>query len=111
MSPQLITWRGHGTEYFVQMRELLELRLGLEPVAARLSATELDPAGAGAVRRAAETMVTSSAAGDGRAYLEADIAFHTAILRGSGNAVVAHFASTVDALLRTRTEERRFTIT
>ncbi|ARC55663.1 HTH-type transcriptional regulator LutR [Frondihabitans sp. 762G35] len=111
MSPQLIAWRGHGAEYFVQMRELLELRLGLEPVAARLSATKLDPAGAEAVRRAAETMVTSSAAGDGRAYLEADIAFHTAILRGSGNAVVAHFASTVDALLRTRTEERRFTIT
>lgn len=56
-------------------------------------------------------MVEAGVAGDGRKYLEADIAFHSAILHGSGNAVIGHFATTVEALLRTRTEERRFTIT
>jgi DNA-binding FadR family transcriptional regulator len=111
MNPQIIVWRGRGPEYYTQMRELLELRLGLEPVAARLSATRLDPLQAALVQQAASTMVEAGAAGDGRRFLEADIAFHTAILHGSGNSVIGHFAGTVEALLRTRTEERRFTIT
>ena len=111
MSPQIIVWRGRGPEYHTQMRELLELRLGLEPVAARLSAGRLDPLQAALVRQAASAMVEAGVEGDGRKYLEADLAFHSAILHGSGNAVIGHFATTVEALLRTRTEERRFTIT
>jgi len=111
MSPQVILWRGRGPEYYTQMRELLELRLGLEPVAARLGAQALDPLQAALVREAARTMVEAGAAGDGRRYLEADVAFHTALLRGSGNQVIGHFATQVEALLRTRLEEKRFTIT
>lgn len=111
MNPQIIVWRGRGPEYYTQMRELLELRLGLEPVAARLSATRLDPLQTALVQQAADTMVDAGTSGDGRRYLEADIAFHTAILHGSGNAVIGHFATTVEALLRTRVEEKRFTIT
>jgi len=89
MSPQVILWRGRGPEYYTQMRELLELRLGLEPVAARLGAQALDPLQAALVREAARTMVEAGAAGDGRRYLEADVAFHTALLRGSGNQVTS----------------------
>ena len=111
MSPQVILWRGRGPEYYTQMRELLELRLGLEPVAARLGAQALAPLQAALVRGAARTMVEAGAAGDGRRYLEADVAFHTALLRGSGNQVIGHFATQVEALLRTRLEEKRFTIT
>jgi DNA-binding FadR family transcriptional regulator len=111
MSPQVILWRGRGPEYFTQMRELLELRLGLEPVAARLGARALDPLQASLVLEAARTMVEASAACDGRRYLEADVAFHTGLLRGSGNQVIGHFATQVEALLRTRVEEARFTIT
>ena len=48
---------------------------------------------------------------DGRRFLEADVEFHTLILQGSGNAVMNHFANTVAALLRTREQEKRFTIT
>ncbi len=48
---------------------------------------------------------------DSRAYLEADVRFHRALLAASGNAVFAHFAGTVEALLRTRTSESRDTIT
>jgi len=93
------------------MRELLELRLGLEPVAARLGATAMEHLQASLVHQAARTMVEAGRAGDGRRYLEADIAFHTAVLHGSGNAVLGHFATQVEALLRTRVEEKRFTIT
>jgi DNA-binding FadR family transcriptional regulator len=111
MNPHIIVWRGRGAEYFTQMRELLELRLGIEPVAARLSARLMTPEQRDAVAAAAETMVAANIARDGRAFLEADIAFHAQILVGSGNAVIGHFAGTVEALLRTREDEKRFTIT
>ena len=109
-SPQIISWRGRG-DYFAQMREMLELRLGIEPVAARLSARLMTAEQRAAVALAAEVMVEADRAQDGRRYLEADVEFHTLILQGSGNAVMGHFASTVAALLRTREQEKRFTIT
>ncbi len=38
LAPTVIRWRGASPAYFVQQRELLELRLGVEPVAASLTA-------------------------------------------------------------------------
>jgi DNA-binding FadR family transcriptional regulator len=109
-SPQIIQWRGIG-DYFAQMREMLQLRLGIEPVAARLSAGRMTDAERAGVARAAASMVEADIARDGRRFLEADVEFHTLILQGSGNAVMGHFAGTVAALLRTREQEMRFTIT
>ena len=111
MNPQIIVWRGRGPEYYTQMREMLEMRLGIEPVAARLSARLMTDAQLAAVAEAAAAMVAADLAGDGRRFLESDIAFHSLILAGSGNSVMGHFAGTVAALLRTREEEKRFTIT
>lgn len=109
-SPAVIRWRGGPATYFDQQRELLELRLGIEPVAAALTATRGASASA-PVLDAARAIVDAAARGDGRAYLEADVRFHRALLAGSGNAVFGHFAGTVEALLRTRTSESRDTIT
>lgn len=112
LAPTVIRWRGASPSYFVQQRELLELRLGVEPVAASLAAGRSGAnAGAADVLRAAEDMLAACAQQDSRAYLEADVRFHRALLTGSGNAVFAHFAGTVEALLRTRTSESRDTIT
>ncbi|WP_309619530.1 FCD domain-containing protein [Salinibacterium sp.] len=111
LNPQIIAWRGSGPDYFVQMRELIELRLGIEPVAAKLAATAMPDEDIVRVTSAGLELVRASAAGDGRAFLDADVMFHTVILRGAGNSVMAHFAGTVEALLRTREDERRFTIT
>ncbi|WP_159574164.1 FadR/GntR family transcriptional regulator [Curtobacterium sp. 18060] len=108
LAPTVIRWRGASPAYFVQQRELLELRLGVEPVAASLTA---GGSGASAVLDAAQDMLAACAREDSRAYLEADVRFHRALLTGSGNAVFAHFAGTVEALLRTRTSESRDTIT
>jgi DNA-binding FadR family transcriptional regulator len=110
LAPSVIRWRGTSDAYFTQQRELLELRLGIEPVAAALTADRGGPA-AEAVLGAAREMVDAAGRGDGRAYLEADVRFHRALLTGSGNTVFAHFAHTVEALLRTRTSESRDTIT
>ncbi|MDP9736775.1 MULTISPECIES: FadR/GntR family transcriptional regulator [unclassified Curtobacterium] len=133
LAPTVIRWRGASPAYFVQQRELLELRLGVEPVAAALvagnaaasddsgSSGDTGPSGdAGpsgdtgspgrAVLLAARDMLDAWGREDSRAYLEADVRFHRALLTGSGNAVFTHFAGTVEALLRTRTSESRDTI-
>ncbi|GAA0992324.1 FadR/GntR family transcriptional regulator [Subtercola frigoramans] len=110
-SPQIIFWRGQGPGYYTQMRELLQLRLGIEPIAARLSAAHMTATERRAVCAAADTMDDANRSGDGKVFLEADVAFHTLVLRSSGNAVMAHFAGTVEAVLRTREQERRYTIT
>ncbi|MFS2031055.1 FadR/GntR family transcriptional regulator, partial [Curtobacterium sp. CT11-45] len=108
LAPTVIGGRGASPWYFAQQRELLELRLGVEPVAASLTA---GTPGAAAVLAAATDMTDACGREDSRAYLEADVRFHRALLTGSGNAVFAHFAGTVEALLRTRTSESRDTIT
>jgi DNA-binding FadR family transcriptional regulator len=111
MDPQLISWRGHGSEYFVQQRELIELRLGIEPIAARLCAERATDEELAAITAAATEMADASERKDDRGFLQADVAFHELILQGSGNAVITHFSSTVEALLRTRTRESRGAIT
>ena len=111
LNPKVILWRGSGAGYFEQMRELLELRLGIEPVAARLSAQAMSEADTHRLAEAARRMVTTSASGDAHGFLEADVEFHDLILRSCGNSVIAHFATTVEAVLRTRTFEHRFPIT
>lgn len=110
LAPDVIRWRGRSDGYFAQQRELLEVRLGIEPVAASLLAGRGSVAAA-PVLEAALAMVAAASDGDGQAYLEADVRFHRALLTGSGNAVFGHFAGTVEALLRTRTSESRDTIT
>ena len=110
VNPQVIRWRGQS-DYFAQMREMLQVRLGIEPVAARLSARLMSAEQRAAVARSADVMVQADRARDGRRYLDADVEFHTLILQGSGNAVIGHFAKTVEALLRTREQEKRLTIT
>jgi DNA-binding FadR family transcriptional regulator len=111
LAPTVIRWRGASPAYFVQQRELLELRLGVEPVAASLAAATADTPAVAAVAAAASDMIAACDREDSRAYLEADVRFHRALLAASGNAVFTHFAGTVEALLRTRTSESRDTIT
>ena len=48
---------------------------------------------------------------DGREFVEADVAFHKLLLEGSHNAVMGQFADTVTAVLYTRQNTDRHTIT
>src|SRR5690606_36112022 len=46
-------------------------------------------------------------AGDRHAFFSADAEFHRLLLQGSGNAVIAQFADTVQAALHSRTRDAR----
>ncbi|MDR2973549.1 MAG: FCD domain-containing protein [Propionibacteriaceae bacterium] len=102
--PMVIRWRSHGPDYLTQHHELLELRLGVEPVAAELSARHT-PAETGAkLLVQAERMRQALLAASPEGFFEADSLFHRALLEGSGNAILAKQAGPVAAGLQARFE-------
>lgn len=104
LSPLIIHWRLEGPQRLEQLREVSELRRGIEPQAARLAAQR---AGADEVRQlrvAAQGMVDTGPEGDLQAYLAHDIDFHRGLLAASGNALLVSFAPFVEEALRGRTD-------
>ena len=107
LSPQVVRWRGQGNGYLDQMRELLELRLGLESTAARLAAHRLSAESAQEVLERALEMQAAYQDDDGARFFEADAAFHRLILSGTQNSVIAQLADTVGTTLDIRGHDTR----
>lgn len=76
-----------------------QLRIAIEPAAAALAADRADDAGRLLIRRGFERMAAAEAGDDDP--LEADIAFHLAIMRASANPFFAQFRDVVATALRT----------
>ena len=76
-----------------------ELRAAIEPAAAALAARAADAAGLARIEAGFARMEAAEQGGDDG--LEADIAFHLAILRASGNPFFAQFCDLVATALRT----------
>lgn len=78
---------------------LIEARQTIEPVAARMAATRAEPADIAALNTAFDRMALAKARGDFASFNSADIAFHQALLRASGNAVFLQLSMTIAAAL------------
>lgn len=104
LSPVIIHWRLEGPQRLAQLREVSELRRGIEPQAAWLAAQRATPEQVEQLRSAAEGMAATGPKGDLRPYLEHDIDFHRTLLEASGNALLASFAPFVAEALTGRTE-------
>lgn len=104
LSPVIIHWRLAGPQRLDQLREVSELRRGVEPQAARLAVDRIDAATLENLREAARGMAATGPKGDLRAYLQHDIDFHATLLTASGNALLAGFAPFVAEALTGRTE-------
>ncbi|MCM0020379.1 MAG: FadR family transcriptional regulator [Tagaea sp.] len=93
----VIGWRvaaGVDTKF---LEDVVELRLAIEPMAARLAAKRADDDAIGQIEEAYTAMVDAV---DGKGgYLAADLAFHQAILLAAGNQFVSAFAPLLGALL------------
>jgi DNA-binding FadR family transcriptional regulator len=111
LHPQIVEWRGRGAGYLDQLEEVLEVRFGIELVAARLAAHRMADESIAELARWVDAMQAAFAAGDGIAYLDADAAFHAVLLDASGNAVIAQFSNTVTAVTRTRRQDPGRTLT
>ena len=81
------------------LRQFNELRIAIEPAAAALAARAALPAERAAIATGYQRMAAAEAGDDDT--LEADIAFHVAILQASGNPFYRQFHDLVETALRT----------
>ncbi|CAB3785907.1 FadR/GntR family transcriptional regulator [Paraburkholderia fynbosensis] len=101
--PDVITWRARaGTFDPGLIDDLMELRLIIEPNAAKLAAKRATDDDRKAVRRAYKAM-ERAVAGNGE-YVPADLAFHGAILTACHNQFVQQMQNALSAILRTSFE-------
>jgi DNA-binding FadR family transcriptional regulator len=101
--PDVITWRARaGAIEPGLIEDLMELRLIIEPNAARLAAKRATPEDRIAVRRAFKAM-ERAVAGQGE-YVPADLAFHGAILAACHNQFVQQMQNALSAILCTSFE-------
>ncbi len=107
LNPHIVRWRSLGTAALEQLRELLELRLGLEPVAARLAAARMPQPAADRLVACVAGMEDAYAAGDAHRYFALDVEFHSLLLDGSGNGVMARLAEAVGITIAARSRDPR----
>lgn len=81
------------------LRQFNELRVAVEPQAAKLAAARATPSDVAAIGAGLHRMREAEAGRDDT--LDADIAFHVAVLQASGNPFFAQFRDVVDTALRT----------
>lgn len=85
LDPRVIAWRLGGPGRRAALGNLSELRLAIEPIAARLASTRATPAQCGALTEAIVGMASTQRAADHGEYLAYDQAFHRVLLEASGN--------------------------
>lgn len=104
LDPQVIAWRLAGSGRAGQLRSLTQLRVALEPVAARLAASADAEAGPQLVQLAQLMRVLGEQGlGASAEYLDADIEFHSLLLACGGNEMFAALAGSVAEVLSGRT--------
>ena len=106
----IIAWRlASEKDRDAQLMSLTELRVGIEPIAARLMAARATDEQRKELRVLGERIhqLGSRAMGNSDQFLDADIRFHTLILEGSGNDLLISLAPTIAAVLVGRTKTGR----
>jgi DNA-binding FadR family transcriptional regulator len=97
--PDVLRWLLERKFSLELLRHFSELRFAIEPAAAALAARAADADGLAAITAGYERMVAADVGDDDP--LEADIAFHIAILRASANPFYMQFRDVVTTALRT----------
>ncbi|TQL04608.1 FadR/GntR family transcriptional regulator [Cellulomonas sp. SLBN-39] len=104
LDPQVIQWRLAGPGRYRQLVELTELRLAVEPTAARLAARYADAPTRARLVELADRLHALGAdeQAASAAYLDADVAFHTVLLRAGGNPLLGMLGGAVTEVLAGR---------
>ncbi|MFD1717712.1 FadR/GntR family transcriptional regulator [Georgenia deserti] len=105
LSPQVIEWRLAGPGRDAQLRSLLDLRVAVEPTAARSAAVHASGAERRHLVELADRLHTLGERGLGQSeeYLRTDVEFHQTMLRASGNEMLAALDQVVKAVMVGRT--------
>ncbi len=97
--PDVLRWMLDRKFSLDLLRQFNELRVAIEPMAAALAARAASAEGLAAIEAGYQRMVAAEAGDDDP--LEADIAFHIAVLEASANPFYAQFRDVVTTALRT----------
>lgn len=97
--PDVLRWLLERKFSLELLRHFTELRIAIEPGAAMLAARTHDSEGLAAISAGFGRMVAAEAGDDDP--LDADIAFHVAILEACGNPFYRQFRDVVETALRT----------
>lgn len=97
--PDVLRWMLERKFSLELLRQFSELRLAIEPMAAALAARAHDDRALAAIQAGYERMAAAEAASDNP--LDADIAFHVAILIASANPFYMQFRDVVSTALQT----------
>lgn len=108
LDPDVIDWRAHGPQRQEQMRELLELRLAVEPLGARLAAQRGSHETWTVLSHAVQMMRETAERGDSAAFSRVHVEFHRVLLEAGGNRMLHHLAGMVSVALRMRDEYFQF---
>jgi DNA-binding FadR family transcriptional regulator len=101
--PQIIKWRLATSDRITQLRSLTELRVAVEPEAARLAAIRSPLTNTVELVDLARRMRILGEAGDRDSFLLLDVEFHRLILKSSGNEMFSKLDSLVEQVLTGRT--------
>jgi DNA-binding FadR family transcriptional regulator len=103
-SPQLIRWSLQGPLRQQQLESLMEVRVAIEPTAARLAAVRATPTQRAELRRLAARLHDLGAAGLGASddFHAVDVEFHALLLRASGNPQISALCEPVREVLEGR---------
>lgn len=104
LDQDVISWRIMGPHRARQLSELTDLRVAVEVHAARKCAQDATADHLTEMRKWCDAMATAAHAGNLEEFTEADIAFHTALLTASGNAVFQQFATPFAVFLHAKNE-------
>ena len=101
--PRIIGWRMASDDRADQLSSLTDLRYVIEPIAARNAALSATPEQREEIAALAALMLESGIPRDTELHLERDIAFHSLLLRSSGNEMFAALTPAIAAVLTGRT--------
>lgn len=99
--PDVLRWLLDRKFSLELLRQFSELRIAIEPAAAGLAARRRERRGIEAIRAGYARMESAEAGGGEEDPLDADIAFHIALLNASGNPFYMQFRDLVETALRT----------
>lgn len=102
LDPDVLSWRAETSNDRKLYDETTEVRLAIEPLAARLAATRASADETAGIAEAYEAM--AAGVDDQAAYLAADLRFHDRILSACHNELLGHLGGTLRAVLRTTFE-------
>jgi len=102
LDPDVLAWRVEAGPDGALYEQVTEVRFGIEPQAARLSATRATDEEIAGIREAFETM--ESGVKNQAVYLAGDLLFHEQILTASHNELLGHLGTVLRAVFRTMFE-------